>query len=470
MAETILSILIMVLSGLIIFTIVVVVHELGHYWAAIRAGIMVEEFSIGMGPRIFSFKKGETLFSIKALPLGGSCRMIGMDEETSDNPRGFNSRPVGWRILVITGGSIMNFILALLLSFAVTMFTNYTDSTIRLFSSFSPLSQAGVAEGDLIVSINDEAMGLIFDPTMELAWPNGNAANVVLQREGEIINLTAHPHHTMGNYTLGLVATPPIEEAGAMIGDRILRINNQAVNVYGDFMLEMQRADGSPIELIIDRGGQELSLSVTPRHVGDRYILGFVPGMAVGPFFATTVEVPQSEPAGAYPDTTAGANYDAAAGAHVEIIYIDELYWVNRLGFFESMSHGFHSMSFYIRATVFGIINLITQGFNPDNLMGPIGIVTIAGGQVEQSLTVGGGLAAMWSLLNFTMLISASLGIINLLPLPAMDGGRLIFLIIEAIRRRPVPADKENMVHFAGFVLLMVLAVFIAYNDIVRLL
>jgi len=371
-----------IIIGLVIFTIIVVVHELGHYWAARKAGIHVEEFSIGMGPRLLSFVRNGTRWSIKLFPIGGSCMMLGEDEGGIEDPRSFNSKPVSWRIVVIVGGSVMNFVLAFVIATAMSMFTTYRVPTVANFTEASPAA-----------------------------------------------------------------------EAGLQIGDRVVRINNRNVNIWGDFSLEMQRADGSPISLVVERGGQRLEpIIVTPQFIideehGNRFIVGFVPGFGAGPFF--------------------GETWTSADGT---INYVDQTPWMQRDSFLAGLANGFHNTVFSVRATVFGLTQLITGGFNANEVMGVVGIVTVVGGQVEESLSVGGGMAAFWSLMSFTYLLSANLGIINLLPLPALDGGRLMFLLLEAVRRKPINPDREGMVHFAGFVLLMALAAFIAYNDVVRMI
>ena len=359
----------------IIFTAIVLVHELGHFWAARRAGIHVIEFSIGMGPRLLHFTKDETMYSLKIFPIGGSCLMKGLDEE-ADDPRSFSSKSVGWRILVISGGAIMNFVLAFVIATVMALFTSSHDATVRSFSAISPM-----------------------------------------------------------------------QEAGMQVGDRIVRINNSTVNIYGDFFLEMARADGSPVDLVVERGGQRHNFTITPHYMGERFILGFHPGTVVGSFFAETITAPDGT-----------------------VLHVNELEWARRAGFFESLGNGFNNMIFSIRTVIFGLGQLITGGMGAGDIMGPIGIVTVVGDQVEQSLDAGGGMAAFWSILGFTYLLSANLGVINLLPIPALDGGRLIFLFLEAIRRKPISPEKEGVVHFAGFVLLMALVAFVAYSDIMRLL
>ena len=436
-----------ILSGLLIFTIIVVVHELGHYWSARKAGIHVEEFSIGMGPRILHFTKNGTIWSIKLFPLGGSCRMLGDEDGQTADPRSFMSASVGWRILVIAGGAIMNFALALLIATAMSLFTASSDTTIAEFSGISPLTQAGLEAGDQIISINGENLDVAFSHRLEIPWTDGSDAAITVERDGELLNFTAKPHYINEEYVLGFYIFSPVYDAGLQIGDRIVRINGRNINIHGDFTLEMQRADGSPVSLLVERNGQMINYTVTPRYLEDenRFVVGFVQGLSVGPFYAQT----QTDPDG-------------------NVVYVDDLAWVHRESFFNALANGFHNTLLSVRFTMFAISTLFTDGLG--GLMGPLGIVTAVGGQVEQSLAIGGGMAAFWSLMSFTFLLSVNLGIFNLLPLPALDGGRLIFLFLEAIRRKPINPDKEGMVHFAGFVLLMVLAAVVFYNDIARMI
>ena len=368
----------MIIASIIIaFTIIILIHELGHFWAARRAGIHVVEFSLGMGPRLLKYtsKKSGTMYSFKAFPIGGSCQMLGEDE-SDDDPCAFGKKHVGWRIITIAGGAIMNFALAFIIATIISMFHSGVDATVADFS-----------------------------------------------------------------------ANSPIREAGVQIGDRIVRINNRNVGIHGDFHLEMMRADGSPIDIVVLRDGQRLNFTIQPYNIGTRYILGFHQGVAVGPFFSST----QTAPDGTQ-------------------INVDELPWVHRNGFFDAIGDGFRTMIFNIRLVFFGLSQLITGQFAVNDIMGPIGIVSVLGDEVGQTYEIGGRMAAFWTIMGLTALLSANLGVMNLLPLPALDGGRLIFLFLEAIRRKPINPDKEGMVHFAGFVLLMVLVVFVAYNDIVRLI
>ena len=374
-----------ILLALLVFSVIVIVHELGHYWTAKKAGILVEEFSLGMGPRLLSFKRGETRWSLKLLPLGGSCAMLGEDGDDPDNKsnRSFASKSVGWRFIVLVGGSAMNFILAYIIAVIISLFSSHQVAIISDFVSIETVQELGLD-----------------------------------------------------------IVTP--YEAGLRIGDRITHINGNRVRVYGDFILEMLVADGSPIDLTINREGEILQFRVNPFHTGDRWIIGFVPSFGVGAFF------PQTQ-------TTAEG----------DVFYIDEQPHIIRNSFGSAFPRAFNEVSFTIRSTFVVLSRLITGNAGAGELVGPVGIVNFLGDAIEAAPTV---TSIFWTIMNFTLLLSANLGIINLLPIPAMDGGRLMFVGLEAIRRKPISPEKEGIIHFAGFVLLMILAAFIFYNDILRII
>ena len=365
-----------ILLALLIFSLIVFVHELGHFVAARKAGILVVEFSIGMGPRLLKYQPGETMYSLKLLPLGGSCQMLGADT-ADDDERAFNSKPVGKRMAVILGGAFMNFVLAFVVAVLIVSFNRFPEASIL---DFTPVS--------------------------------------------------------------------PIRDAGAMPGDRIVSLNGRSITVYGDFMLEMILADGSPIPVELDRNGVPVHLTITPMHEpqNDRWLMGFIPGRGIGPL---------------------ASNYEMMPDGNV--INLTTLPGVRSLNFGQSLVQGFHDAVFAARSVVFVLVGLFSGQFGLGVLMGPVGIVGAIGDEAAAGMAAGGLAVAFWGMMQFIMLISANLGVLNLLPLPALDGGRMVFLILEAIRRKPLNPEKEGMVHFAGFVMLMVVAVFVAYNDILRL-
>ena len=376
--STIIPIIIFILIlGLVIF-----VHELGHFFFARRAGIFVEEFALGMGPKIFSFKgKKEsltinpeteepdvTLYSLRAFPIGGFCKMRGQDEDVTEDPEAINNKPVRSRILVIAGGSLMNFLMAFLLFFTLLMLRGFPVSEVFQINNQMPGYQAGLREGD-----------------------------------------------------------------------RITHINNTRVNLYEELMFMIDVSGGQEMEVRVDRGGEILYMPISPMETPAGYRIGFNPGRRMG------LVLPRVEEGFDVPFTTAGIG--------------------------ESLVTAAETLAFHIRAPFRLLTRLATGQGMPagGGIVGPIGIGAVVA-EVYQDVSGHGVLPTVLTMLMMAAILNAALGIMNLLPIPALDGARLIFLTIEGVRIKPVPPDKEAVVHMVGIVALLVLAVFIAYRDIVGLM
>ncbi len=353
-----------IILAVLVFGLVVLVHEFGHFLLAKINGIGVVEFSIGMGPRLCSFQKGETRYSIKILPFGGSCMMVGEDADDPD-PKAFNNKPVLGRISVIFAGPFFNFILAFL--FAIVIVLSIGQDTAYVY---------GVSEGT------------------------------------------------------------PAAETDLMPGDKVVEINGQKIRTYRDIMLYMMSHSGREVELTYQRpedgswenGGdyEERTVSITPEYSPEAgtYLMGIS--------FYNIYEKP-----------------DSIAG-----IIGDSLYEVN----------------YCIRSTFISLKMLFTKQIAADEAVaGPVRIVSMIGGTVGESREAG-GTAILLTLSYWCLILSASLGIMNLLPIPALDGGRLVFLLIELVRGKPIDSEKEGMVHMAGLACLMALMVIVLFNDIRSLL
>lgn len=363
-----------ILLALIVLSVVVVVHEWGHFYAARKCGILVEEFAIGMGPKLFSIKPGETVYSIRLFPIGGSCRMLG-EETAADDERAYNNKPVWKRMIVILAGVIMNFVLAFVIAAAVVFFIGFYEPVVAKFSE------------------------------------NSSA-----------------------------------QAAGLMVNDRIVRANGTAINTQDDFAFFMAiDADGSPINIEVIRDNKPMQFSVTPKLDKDGYKLGFYPNPKLGIF------------------ADKGENSNNLQTA----------------GFGESIIVSGNTTSSYVKSVLGGLSGLFTEKVKMDDMAGFVGIVTIIGDSYEKSVAdtpenprtaADKAWTAFWNLLQFAALISANLAVINLLPIPVMDGGRMVFLVIEAIRRKPMNPEREGMIQMASFVLLMILMVVFVYNDIMKLI
>lgn len=339
---------------ILVFGIIVMFHELGHFIVAKINKISVTEFSIGMGPALFSFTKNETKYSIRLLPIGGYCLMMGEDEE-SDDENAFNNKPVWVRMLVVAAGPIFNFILAFIFSIILIHFTGCDPST---FTEVMPKSAA--------------------------------------------------------------------EDAGIEAGDTVISMNGERMYNYREVLLYMQLNDPSkPIDMVLE----------TPE--GERY--------------STTV-YPRPNENGEYKMGVAGG-YRRTDGLR------------------DNLKYSALELRYWVKATVTSLRMIVTGGVSSKDVMGPIGVGGTMNDIIEEvkeesATKAEAAINIVLNMLNWCILLSVNLGIMNLLPIPALDGGRLLFLIIEAVRRKKIPQDKEAFVNMIGFVLLIILMVVVLFNDI----
>lgn len=340
------STVISIISAVLIFCVIVVVHEFGHFIVARKCGIDVQEFAIGMGPVIFKKQGKHTLFTLRLLPLGGFCSM-GEDEE-SDNENSFRNKSVWRRIAVIAAGAIMNLILGFILSIIIFLVAGKVTTTI-------------IAE---------------------------------------------------------IVPGSGCEAAGMAVGDRITKVNGLHIFTANDIIYELRNDEDGVLDFVVERDGEKLTFN--------------------GVMFGLTVDEETGERV---------LNYDFK-------VYMKDM---TTAELFPAAANKF---MYYSRLILMSLRDLISGKYGLNNLQGPVGIVTVISESAQESgFDIG-------YLLDIAMLISVNVGIFNLLPLPALDGGRLVFLIIEAIRRKPIKAETEGMVHFAGFALLMLLMIIVTFNDV----
>ena len=340
-----------IILALIIFSLIILIHELGHFLLAKRGGVTVEEFSLGMGPRLISTVKGGTRYSLKLLPFGGSCMMLGEDEATTEEGS-FASKSVWTRISVIAAGPIFNFILAFVLSVIIIGSIGVDKPVILAVSEGFPAAEAGIQKGDTILKMNGTKIRLSREVTNYVTFHQGEDVTFVYEHEGEERTVTLSPE----------------------------------------------------------------------QNEGGRYIFGL-----------STV-----------------SSYREKVGA-----------W-------ETLKYSAYEVKYWIQTTISSLKMLFTGQVGINDMSGPVGVVTIIGDTYKES-AADGGFYIWLNMLNISILLTANLGVMNLLPLPALDGGRLVFLIIESIRRKRIDPEKEGMVHFVGLMLLMVLMIVVMFNDIRKL-
>lgn len=338
---------------LIIFFVVVISHEFGHFIVAKKNGIRVVEFFIGMGPALFSFTKGGTKYSLKLLPIGGACMFEGEDgleKEKGELSEGaFPNAPVWARFSTVLAGPLFNFITAYVMALVI-------------------VSSCGV-----------------LTPHVQKVYEGSQA-----------------------------------QAAGLKEGDRITKINGKRIHLGEDVTLISQlNTKGECLTVTYERGGEEYTTVIKPTY--DEEAQRYVMGIAAGQYLKCNVP--------------------------------------------QTFQYGFYTMKFYAEATFKSLKMLVTGQLSRDDVSGPVGIVKVVDDVYDTAKSYG-ALDVALNMINIALLLSVNLGIMNLLPLPALDGGRLVFLLVEAVRGKPVPPEKEGMVHLAGMMALMVLMVLVLFNDI----
>lgn len=426
-----------ILIAIIIFSAIILIHELGHFLLAKLNGISVTEFSLGMGSRLFSVQKGETRYSVKLLPLGGSCAMVGEDTAEEELPGSFNAAPVWGRISVVAAGPVFNFILAFILSVIIVGFVGYDPAEIVEVQQDSAASEAGLEAGDVITEYNGYHVDLAKDLYVYSylnSLNEGDTVTLKVRRDGETKEIQYTPDVSV-RYLLGfnrsdassmtvesLIEGMPLEAAGLQPGDTITAINGTEVadgEAYDAYLQEHPLSD-EPVEITYVRDGLDYTATITPQEYRTP-VLGF----------------------------SYNLGYQKANGLEV-------------------LKYGTLEVKYMIRTTLLSLKQLVTGGLGFKDLSGPVGVVDAIGTTYEESKSEG-ALMLWMNMLNMAVLLSANLGVMNLLPLPALDGGRLVFLIVEAVRRKPINREVEGMVHFAGLMLLMALMVVVMYNDILKI-
>lgn len=430
-----------IIVAIIMLGIVITVHEFGHFLLAKVNGVVVKEFSLGMGPRLLSKVYKGTRYSLKLLPFGGSCLMLG-EEDGSNEEGSFASKSVWQRISIVFAGPFFNFILAFVMSLIILLSIGYDPCYVYSVDD-NVKEQTGLTENDTILSYNGHRIHLGRELSMYevLDGIGDKPIEITFLHDGKKITKTYQPVHT-AKYFLGIyyqisdsltgngpmvlsdiVADGAAAKAGLQAEDKFLAINDTEIATVDDFTsyIEKNPLNGEPLTIRYERAGKVSETKLTPLFE-DSYGLGFA-------------------------------------------------YNINgreKCGVMKSVQYGCIEVNYWIKSTVKSLGYMLRGKASRKDIGGPVRVVSEMTDVMDDSYHTDGLFYAFLNLLNWAILLSANLGVMNLLPIPALDGGRLLVYLIEIIRGKKMKPEHEAIINVIGFALLMLLMVFILFNDIIN--
>jgi regulator of sigma E protease len=446
-------------SMLIVLGIMVLVHEFGHFAVAKLCGVRVEVFSVGFGKRLFGFRHGDTDYRLSLLPLGGYVRMsgetgpqtgspeFGMNGTATGDPGEFCAHPRWQRILIGLAGPVANFLLALLLMTGFYMMHNEVEAfraqpaNIDFVSDHTAAAAAGLKTGDLITRFDNVTNPTWEQVSVRAALNVGQTVPVDVKRDGQTINTLLAIPNPQGSDdfdfdTVGFVprmqddpvrirqieSGMPAAKAGLKPGDQILSVDGLTLHSVDAMLAFLQQDNGRPVHLTVLRDGQTFQVELQPVMAdepnGHRlYRIGFATNLP--PFKIQQLPLPQA----LHQSVRFNLRY---SGLIIEVLE-----------------------------------RMVTRRFAVQDLSGPIGIARQTGLAVEEP--------GWQPLIGLMSIISLNLGIFNLLPIPILDGGVIVLLLIEGVMRRDLNQEFKERIYQAAFVVLLIFAAFVMFNDISKL-
>ena len=448
---SVLTTIALILIGVLLFELIIFIHEFGHFITAKKSGIKVNEFSLGMGPKIFSFGKGETKYSLRIFPIGGFCAMEGEDEE-SPEPRAFNNAKVWKRMIVVIAGAVMNIILGFVLMFVVVVQQDsYSSTEVQSFPATSFSSCTGLQLGDVIKEINGYGISTSMDfnypiSTAELKTVDGSTLEIYKEDCGNNLYNMAVSLVQDKNNKLSDEQVSKVNELLSKSTNEIVKAKSKedAYSVYENYYKEINNACGIKnykVEKIVEKETRKrYTADILVERNGEEKLLKNVQ------FFTYTTK----------------DNSDPQVSIDFYVKPIEKT-------FGSVLSQTFKQTISTCKMIYASLGGLLTGKFGLKDMSGPIGIASAVTTVASESLS-SGFMSAVNSIIYVMMIITVNLGLFNMLPFPALDGGRFVFLIIEAIRGKSVPRKVEAIVNGIGMGLLILLMILITANDIFKLI
>src|SRR5579859_282366 len=441
--QSLINFLIALVAVAFVLGVMILVHEFGHYAVAKLCGVRVDVFSLGFGKRLLGFRRGDTDYRISALPLGGYVKMAGENpmEARTGEPGEFMSHPRWQRLLIAVAGPTMNILLAVGIVTGVFMVHYshdwYLDQPARVgwVEDNSPAAKAGIKPGDLIVQIDGMSNPLWEDAKAKIAISPGQPVPLSIVRGGETLNATVIPN-TFGPSRIGdagidpaagvtvegLEANMPAAQAGIRQGDELLTINGIELRSIRQLTHFLEEDHGKPVEITARHSGKVFTYQMTPVLAADgegsqRYRIGFVPGVRQQ---------------------------------------------VDKLSFSQALSRSVNQNKKYAMLLIELVQKMVEKKVSVRMMSGPIDIARVSG---EAAREPG------WTPLLLLMAgISLNLGIFNLFPIPILDGGVILLLLIEGLMRRDISLHIKERIYQAAFVFLVLFAAMVIFNDITKTL
>lgn len=425
------------LAFLFVLGVLIFVHELGHFLMARRVGVRVLTFSLGFGPKLLKVTKGDTEYCISAIPLGGYVKMAGENPEEgrSGAPDEFLSKTKWQRFQVLIMGPVMNLVLAVIVM-AVVLYQGAPRPVferqpvvVGTFADGSPAAKAGIRAGDRIITIDGEPVANWEEYSNAIVPKAKREVSIGYVRDGRPGHVTVVPAG-YGKYELGDLGIQPLvhpeivavlkgqaaDQAGLKTGDVVVAVDGTADASYEQLIAAIRSRTDQPLQLTVKRGDARQDITVTPRQVGDKAMVG-----ATFRFYETyTVEPGPIEA--------------------VKLSVLQNWDWTKQIG-----------------GTLRG---LVTRDTSMKQLMGPVAIADLSGSAAT---------AGWIPLFTLMAMISLNLGLMNLLPIPVLDGGHITILALEGLARRDFSLKVKEKMLGAGFVLLLMLMLTVIYNDLMRI-